>query len=264
MTNWVIDLDGVMWRGRVPIPGSADAVAILLDLGDRVVFCTNNSAESGAHRAARLVEQGVPEGCEVVTSADAVTALVRAGERVLCLGGPGLMAALSGVGARGARCGRTVDGGRPRSTRWSWGWPATSTTAGSTGTAAAVRAGARFLASNDDATFPGADGIHPGCGSILAAVSTAAGTAAVVAGKPHGPMADLIRSRCPEPGIVVGDKADDRRCTGRAPGWRFGLVLSGVTDRADLPLRRRRLAAPSSPMTWPDRCGWAPGRSGGR
>ena len=59
----------------------------------------------------------------------------------------------------------------------------------------AVRAGARLLASNDDATYPTADGPIPGGGSILAAVERASGVAATVAGKPHRPMADLIRAR---------------------------------------------------------------------
>jgi 4-nitrophenyl phosphatase len=60
---------------------------------------------------------------------------------------------------------------------------------------AAVRAGARLLASNDDATYPTPDGPIPGGGSILAAVERASGVRAVVAGKPYQAMADLIRAR---------------------------------------------------------------------
>ena len=99
VTNWVIDLDGVMWRGSRAIPGSTEAVAELIERGDRVVFCTNNSAEAGTQKAARLVEDGLPEGVEVVTSADAVAGLVRPGEVALCLGGPGLRRALRDAGA---------------------------------------------------------------------------------------------------------------------------------------------------------------------
>ena len=44
MGLWVIDLDGVVWRGPEAVPGSPDAVASLLERGDRVVFCTNDAA----------------------------------------------------------------------------------------------------------------------------------------------------------------------------------------------------------------------------
>ena len=43
--GWVLDLDGVIWLGDVPIPGAADAVARLRAAGEAVVFCTNNSSE---------------------------------------------------------------------------------------------------------------------------------------------------------------------------------------------------------------------------
>ena len=235
MTSWVIDLDGVMWRGRVPIPGSAATVGRLLAGGDRVVFCTNNSAEPGSRRAERLVAQGVPAGCEVVTSADAVSSLVRPGELVLCLGGPGLLRALAEVGAQVTDAGEPSSGGRPVETVVV-GLARDVDYGRIDRASAAVRAGARLLASNDDATFPGADGIHPGCGSILAAVSTAAGRSAEVAGKPHGPMVDLIRALWPEGGIVVGDKESTDGALAQRLGWAFGLVLSGVTTAGDLPL----------------------------
>ena len=85
----------------------------------------------------------------------------------------------------------------------------------------AVRAGARLLASNDDATYPTPDGPIPGGGSILAAVERASGVTATVAGKPHQPMADLIRARLGPAGLVVGDRPD----TDGAPGRRDGLAL---------------------------------------
>src|SRR5690606_34107004 len=75
--------------------------------------------------------------------------------------------------------------------------------------AAAVRAGARLLASNDDASYPTPAGLAPGAGALLAAVATAAGRGPdVVAGKPHEPMAALVRHRLGPEGIVVGDRAD--------------------------------------------------------
>ena len=240
MTNWVIDLDGVMWRGSRAIPGSTDAVAELIQRGDRVVFCTNNSAETGTQKAARLVEDGLPEGVEVVTSADAVAGLVRPGEVALCLGGPGLRRALRDVGAEvhAAADELPVDAhgepvpfdvvvvGLARDADYTQIDRASAT----------VRRGARLLASNADATYPGTDRLHPGCGAILAAVETAAGTSAEVAGKPHEPMAEVLRRRLDGRGVVVGDRADTDGRLAEVLDWPFALVLSGVTTPDDLPV----------------------------
>jgi 4-nitrophenyl phosphatase len=92
-----------------------------------------------------------------------------------------------------------------------------------------VRDGARLLATNDDATYPTPDGLIPGGGAILAGVSTAAGVAPEVAGKPHRPMAALVRDRVGDEGVMVGDRPDTDGRFAVALGYRFALVLSGVT-----------------------------------
>jgi ribonucleotide monophosphatase NagD (HAD superfamily) len=60
--------------------------------------------------------------------------------------------------------------------------------------------------------------------------------APTVAGKPYGPMVDLVRSLAGADGIAVGDRADTDGRFARALGYRFGLVLTGVTSAADLPV----------------------------
>ena len=67
--TWAVDLDGVMWRGDLPIDGSAGAVGRLVASGRRVVFCTNNSSETVAHYGAKLARMGVADAT-VVGSAD--------------------------------------------------------------------------------------------------------------------------------------------------------------------------------------------------
>ncbi len=100
----------------------------------------------------------------------------------------------------------------------------------------ALRAGARFIATNDDSTFPDSDGLLPGNGAIVAAVATASGVQPEIAGKPHQPMAELVRAKLGSSGIVVGDRPETDGMFARAMGYRFGLVLSGVTSRDDLPV----------------------------
>ena len=57
-----------------------------------------------------------------------------------------------------------------------------------------------------------------------------------VAGKPHEPIAAVVRSRLGSDGIVVGDRPDTDGRFAVTLGYRFGLVLSGVTGGADLPV----------------------------
>jgi ribonucleotide monophosphatase NagD (HAD superfamily) len=93
---------------------------------------------------------------------------------------------------------------------------------------AAVRAGARFIATNLDATYPVAGGMVPGSGAIAAAVATASGSTPEVAGKPERPMVELVRARLGETGVVVGDRPSSDGVLADALGWPFALVLSGV------------------------------------
>lgn len=237
---WAIDLDGVMWRGSEPLPGAADAVRRLLERGDEVVFCTNH-AMSPASKVDRLRAMGVPD-CPVITSADAVVSECADAGSVLVLGDTTLVAYLRELGLpitdvrdlpEGAPVGEVdavVVGALDDWNRSRIGMAAD-----------AVRAGARFLATNDDPTFPvtGPAGprLLPGNGSLVAAVSTAGGRDAVVTGKPHRPMADVIVERHGPVDVVVGDKPETDGRLAVALGARFGLVLTGVTAPEHLPVR---------------------------
>ena len=58
----------------------------------------------------------------------------------------------------------------------------------------------------------------------------------LVAGKPHDPIAALVRARLGDVGIMVGDRPDTDGLFAEAVGYDFGLVLSGVTTSEDLPV----------------------------
>lgn len=100
----------------------------------------------------------------------------------------------------------------------------------------AIGGGARFIATNLDPTYPAADGFLPGNGALVAAVATAAGVPPIVAGKPAAPIAALTRELIGDAGIMVGDRPDTDGDFAHAIGYDFGLVFSGVTTRADLPV----------------------------
>ena len=226
--TWVLDLDGVVWLDSHPIRGAADAIARLRAAGERVVFCTNNSAPRRGDHEAKLATFGIPAEGDVLTSSMAAARLVSLGERVLVCGGPGIAEAVEARGAVPVRDGdaeavavgfhRDFDYERLRIA------------------ARAVDRGARLIATNDDATYPTPDGPIPGGGALVAAVAYATGVEPVVAGKPHEPMADLVRSVGGPDGTVVGDRPSTDGALAAQLGYRFALVLTGVTHEADLPV----------------------------
>jgi 4-nitrophenyl phosphatase len=224
------DLDGVVWLAHRPIAGSADAIARLRAAGTTVLFVTNNSADTIARQEAALAGVGVPATGAVLTSSMAAAHLVRPGERVLVVGGPGIFEALA---ARGVVAVDAHEHDDPA------GFDAVMAGIDRRFTydvlqvaSGAVRAGARLVGTNDDATFPTANGLIPGGGSLLAAIATAAGAVPVVAGKPYEPMAALVRElygAAVDDAWVVGDRPDTDGRFARTLGCRFALVLSGVT-----------------------------------
>lgn len=221
MTSWVLDLDGVIWLGEQPIPGAADAVKALRARGARVALVTNNSSMTVAQYREKLERCGIDGYGELFTSAMAAATLVEAGERVIVLAGAGVVEALEGRGAlvvEGSEA-EVVMVGLYRD--FDYERLALAATA--------VRRGARLIATNDDAMYPTPEGPVPGAGSLLAAVEKASGVSAVVAGKPYGPMVALLRERLGSSGTVVGDRPDTDGRMARVLGYRFALVLSGVS-----------------------------------
>lgn len=233
----MLDLDGVMWLGATPIPGSAAAVDRLAASGDDYVFVTNNSSVRVADVEDRLEAMGAPARGRVVSSATAAARRVAPGERALVLGGAG---AIEELEARGVTVVSATDdessGFEPQGydvvvvgLARSLSYEALARVC------LAVRAGARLLATNDDSTYPSTRGLLPGGGALLAAVVTATDATPEVAGKPHGPMVDLVSERVGPDPVVVGDRDDTDGALARALGARFGLVLTGVTGGEAVP-----------------------------
>ena len=230
---WVLDLDGVVWRGDRPIAGSADAVARLRAEGQRVLFVTNNALPTRGEVESKLERHGIDPDDDVITSPMAAASLVTPGERVLACAGAGVIEALA---ARGVEVVDADDADPGPVDAVVVGLHLTFDYARLDVAARAARDGARLIATNDDTTYPGEHGLSPGAGSLLAAVVTASGASPVIAGKPYPPMVDLVRDLAGPDGVAVGDRADTDGRFARALGYRFGLVLSGVTTEADLPI----------------------------
>ena len=227
----LLDVDGVVWLAGRPIPGAPEAVARLRDAGESVVYLTNNSGPTVAEYLAALRRAGFPaEPDDLVTSAQAAASMLEAGQRAAVLGAAGIVEALGERGVEVVPAAAHPDAvvvGRSLSLDYDELARA----------ATAIRAGARFVATNTDATYPTGDGPLPGAGALVAFVATAAGRAPEVAGKPQPPVAELVRARFGVPRVMIGDRPDTDGQFAVALGTPFALVLTGATTRADLPVR---------------------------
>jgi len=228
--RWVFDLDGVVWLSGKPIAGAAEALAQLRSEGHSLTLVTNNSTPALGDHLRKLAQAGVAaEREEVVTSSQAAAFLVGPGRRAAVVGGPGVAEALEDVGATLVDPGEDPDAvvvGRCLELDFKQLSDA----------AAAIRAGARFVATNLDATFPTPHGLEPGAGALVAYLETASGRKAELAGKPAPAMARLVRERNGTPDLVVGDRPDTDGMFAQALGADFVLVLSGITTKDDLPV----------------------------
>lgn len=227
----LVDLDGVVWIGREPVPGSAETLRALLEAGKRVAFVTNNPGKLPSAYAERLGELGVEVGAEqIVTAGVAVARLAgeAAGEGggAFVIGGAPLKEMVAATGAR------LLEGEEA--------WEAKAVVvSGHRGfdyeelvtAKRALERGAALFATSHDPTMPYPDGELPGTGAILAAVETASGRRAEIAGKPERHLFEMAREAlgdC-ESVAMIGDRVSSDIAGGKAAGLETILVLSGTT-----------------------------------
>lgn len=229
---FLLDLDGVLYRGDQPVAHAAVSVEALRRLGKRVAFVTNNSSRPPEAIVAHLASVGVVADIGEVETSGLTTAaaLAERGVRTaLVVGEEGLRAALQGVGITEVGPGQVPDAVVV-------GWDRTITYDTLRSASIAVQRGASLVASNADASYPAPEGLTwPGAGAIVAALEAATETHAEVFGKPHAPIlrAALARAGGGRP-LVIGDRIGTDIEGARRLGWDSALVLTGISTRQDL------------------------------
>jgi glycerol 3-phosphatase-2 len=233
--GFLIDLDGVVWIGREPVPGSPETLAALLAAGKELAFVTNNPSRPPAAYAELLRGIGVEVAPERI-----VTAGLGATRLAAAAAGPGgsafviareplkEMIAAAGVEVIEGEAGRAADvvvvSGYPgfdydqlRTATW------------------ALADGAALVGTSHDPTMPMPGGYWPGSGAVLAAVETASGRTAEIGGKPERHLFEIALAAIgPPPRVaMVGDRLDSDIEGGRAAGLETVLVLSGSSSRAE-------------------------------
>jgi 4-nitrophenyl phosphatase len=228
-----MDMDGVVWRGDTLLPGALDWFAWLRSRGIPFVLATNNSSKSPQDYLSRLDRIGVTnvETWQIVTSgtttADYLKRHYPAGAPVHVLGGDGLRTVVTDAGFMLADEANVVVVGLDPQLTYQKLKAATLL----------LRRGADYIASNVDRTFPASDGLAPGAGSIVAALSTASDREPVIMGKPHPAMFETALARLGTPAettLMIGDRLDTDVAGAQRCGIMTVLVLSGVATREDL------------------------------
>jgi len=228
------DMDGVLYRGEQPLPAAAELVAELEKRGIGFVMVTNNATKTPEEYAAKLARMGMTVPAErIVTSAIATRDWMRQryepGTTVYVLGMAALQQAIydGGYFVPAGRDAQVVVNGADFTLTYEKLKIATL----------AIRAGADWIATNADRTFPSEEGLIPGSGAIVAALQAATDRAPIVIGKPEPAMvlraADLLGVP-PDQLLVVGDRLDTDILAGQRAGSLTALVLTGVSTLTDV------------------------------
>ena len=229
----VLDMDGVLWRSSQSIGDLPAVFSRIRELGLKVICATNNSTSTPEQFAAKLETMGVTLASEWILNSSQATAyylkkLHPQGGPVYLVGEIGLQLAMQPFGFWNAdRDVLAVIAGMDRQITYTKLSVASSL----------IRAGAPFIGTNDDKTFPTPEGLTPGAGSILAAIEAASGVAPTVIGKPSPNLYQVALDRLgttAQETLAVGDRLETDILGGQRAGMRTALVLSGVSTRADL------------------------------
>jgi NagD protein len=232
ITTWLTDMDGVLVHEGHALSGAAELIKQWQDNGTPFLVLTNNSIYTPRDLSARLRAGGldVPED-RIWTSALATAAFLKSQNpngSAYVLGETGLTQALHDVGYIQTDTNPDyVVLGETRNFNFD----------SLTKAVRLINAGARFIATNPDATGPSAEGVLPATGSVAALITKATGKHPYIVGKPN-PM--MFRSAMRKIGAhsettgMIGDRMDTDVVAGIEAGLHTVLVLTGIADDAEI------------------------------
>jgi 4-nitrophenyl phosphatase len=233
----IIDMDGVLWHGPKSLPGFCDLFQTLRERNLRFILATNNASLTVDQYVTKLAQMGAQVAKdEILTSGGAAARYMAersrpSATRVFAIGEDGLRQPLAERGfvltdlyevpAHYVVVG--MDHGL------SWDKLATASIN--------IRAGATFIGTNPDLTFPSEHGITHGNGAVLAALQAATQVAPIIMGKPEPIMyrqAMTLLGCDPAETLAIGDRIETDILGAVRANIRSIMVLSGVSTEKDL------------------------------
>ena len=230
--NYLIDMDGVLVRGRRAIPGADRFIQRLKARGAEYLVLTNNSLYTPRDLAHRLQALGLdipPE--RIFTSALATASFLRAQRpngKAFVIGESGLTEAIHEIGY-------VITDLKPDYVVL--GETHSYNLEMVTKAIRLIAAGARFIATNPDPVGPSEGGPVPACGAMAALIERASGVAPFFIGKPNPLMMRTALNYLgvhSENTVMIGDRMDTDIVAGIESGMETILVLSGVTRREEV------------------------------
>ena len=235
---FAIDLDGVVYRGSIVLPGAVSFISRIREIGKSLVFITNSTLRPKHYYAAKLGSMGIfVSPNEIITAAHATGRYLKGlfngtSPSIFLLGERGLEEELRDLRPRylspqDEEVAQAVVVGLDRKINYEKLCKAVRD----------VMEGALFVGVNGDTLWPVEKGFLPGVGAFLSAIREATGVEPFIVGKPNTYMLELaIKSHgcAPSQVLMIGDKLDSDIMMGRKVGAKTALVLSGVTSPEEL------------------------------
>ncbi len=230
--GFICDMDGVIYHGNRLVPGVKEFVDWLYRENKKFMFLTNASGRSPKELQQKLDRMGLDiDESHFYTSALATAKFVNnqsPGCSAYVIGDPGLFNALYDAGI-------TINDVNPsyvivgETSNYNYESICTAVRL--------VRGGAKLIGTNSDITGPSETGIIPACKALVAPIEVATGKTAYYVGKPNPLMMRSCLRRLDvhsDEAVMIGDRMDTDIISGIESGLDTVLVLSGVTDMAEV------------------------------
>ena len=232
---YIFDLDGTVYLGESLLLTVEDTLTKLRSWGKRTVFLSNNPTRTREDYAQKLTRLGLPTPAEDVINSSAVMVhflkqnFLEA--RLFVVGEESLRRELRAAGFELSDDAQQVDVVIASFDRTFAYWKLQVAFD-------AIRAGARFFATNADRYCPVPGGGEPDAAAMIAAIEACTNTKVeAVVGKPSPYMAAAVLDLLGIPAedcLMIGDRLETDVLLGLNAGMSAALALTGATDESAL------------------------------